>query len=141
LTEKAKLDVDPAILGLWEFVNKDVDKLERMLILKFSEKEYLVRYMENEIENYFRAYPIKVGGVNCIQLQFIGDTKGKFDAKEKDVYLVAKYSFIDGELEVKLLNEDLVSDTYKSSKALRKIFIKNKKNPQLFVNPGRFRRL
>ena len=72
------------MLGLWETLpeNSDEEK-ERMMILKFSSTEYIIHYPVRENAMYFRAYPIKVGGVSCVQLQAIGSNEGPPDQGEK----------------------------------------------------------
>ena len=71
------------MLGLWETLpeNSDEEK-ERMMILKFSSTEYIIHYPVRENAIYFRAYPIKVGGVSCVQLQAIGFNEGPPDEGE-----------------------------------------------------------
>ena len=64
------------MLGLWETLaeNSDEEK-ERMMILKFSSTEYIIHYPVRENAMYFRASPIKFGGVSCVQLQAISSNE------------------------------------------------------------------
>ena len=130
------------MLGLWETLpeNSDEEK-ERMMILKFSSTEYIIHYPVRENAMYFRAYPIKVGGVSCVQLQAIGSNDGPQDQGEKGLYHVASYQLSDAKLEIKLLNEKLVDDELKKSVDLPRAFLKHKENKNLFVNPVKFRRI
>lgn len=142
LTEKHTTPIDPTALGLWETVleNSDEEK-ERMMILKFSSTEYIIHYPVRENAMYFRAYPIKVGGVSCVQLQAIGSNEGPPDQGEKGLYHVASYQLSDVKLEIKLLNEKLVDDELKKSAELTRAFLEHKENKNLFVNPVKFRRI
>ena len=142
LTEKHTTPIDLAALGLWETVleNSDEEK-ERMMILKFSSTEYIIHYPVRENAMYFRAYPIKVGGVSCVQLQPIGSNEGPPDQGEKGLYHVASYQLSDVKLEIKLLNEKLVDDELKKSAELTRAFLEHKENKNLFVNPVKFRRI
>ena len=112
-----------------------------MMILKFSSTEYIINYPVRENAMYFRAYPIKVGGVSCVQLQAIGSNEGPPDQGEKGLYHVASYQLSDAKLEIKLLNEKLVDDVLKKSADLPRAFLNHKENKILFVNPVKFRRL
>ena len=78
------------MLGLWETLaeNSDEEK-ERMIILKFSSTKYIIHYPVRENAMYFRAYPIKVGGVSCFQLQAIGSNEEPPDQGENSLYHVA----------------------------------------------------
>ena len=99
-----------------------------MMILKFSSTEYIIHYPVRKNAMYFRAYPIKVGGVSCVQLQAIGSNEGPPDQGEKGLYHVASYQLSDAKLEIKLLNEKLVDDELKKSADLPLAFLKHKEN-------------
>ena len=90
---------------------------------------------------YFRAYPVKLGEVSCVQLQAIGTSEGPPDKEEKNLYHVASYRLKKAELEIKLLNTELVDDELKTTAALARSFLKHKGNKKLFINPGKFRRV
>jgi len=130
------------VLGLWEIVPDDgKEKKERMMILKFSATEYIIHYPVGEDAMYFRAYPIKLGGVSCVQLQAIGTNEGPPDKEQKNLYHVATYRLENEELEIRLLNEELVDDELKTYETLAHSFLKQRRNKKLFVNPGKFRRV
>jgi len=142
LTEDHTIPVDSSVLGLWEIVPDDgKEKKERMMILKFSATEYIIHYPVGEDAMYFRAYPIKLGGVSCVQLQAIGTNEGPPDKEQKNLYHVATYRLENEELEIRLLNEELVDDELKTSETLAHSFLKQRRNKKLFVNPGKFRRV
>ena len=62
-----------------------------MMILKYSDTEYLVHYSTKE-GLYYRAYPINVGGVPCVQIQVIGNGEGPIGENEKVRYTVVSYT-------------------------------------------------
>lgn len=143
LSEEHTIAVDPAVVGLWEEVpegDRPPDPDDRMLILKYSDTEYLVHYPTRKDEMYYRAYPIKVNGISCVQVQLIGTADG--DIKKGDSrYQVVTYSISKGELEIKTLNTDLVDKNLRDTASIKEAFLKNRDNKNLFTNPGRFRRV
>ena len=60
---------------------------------------------------------------------------------EKNLNHVASYRLENEELEIRLLNEELVDDEFKTSESLAHSFLKQRRNKKLFVNPGKFRRV
>ncbi len=144
LTEEHSISIDPLALGLWELApdkGEQQDKDEKLMILKYSDTEYLIHYPVGRDGMYFRAYPIKIGGVSCVQLQLIGTVEGSLDRDDKKLFHVASYQLSAGELTIKTLNTDLVRDDLKESEALKKTFLKHKADKDLFRDPGRFRKI
>jgi len=144
LTTDHSLSIDPAILGLWEPVAKEgksPNADERMLILKYSDTEYLVHYPPTEDGIYYRAYPINIGDVSCVQLQVIGSGAGPFGKDEKKLFHVAAYTLKDGELEIAVLNDKRVSNTLNTSEELKAAFLAHKADVDLFMPPQKFRRI
>jgi hypothetical protein len=144
LSEEHTIAIDPGVLGLWEEIPDeatDSSEMERMLVMRFSDTEYLVRYQSSTGADYYRAYPIKIGKVSCIQLQSLGSGKGPLPAGENQQYLVASYQLDARGLEVKLLNSDLVTDKISDPLLLRKAFLDHQDEENLFSGPGRFRRI
>jgi hypothetical protein len=144
LTKDHTIAIDSSVLGLWEVIPdaaKEKEKKERMMILKYSDTEYMIHYPVQEGGMYFRAYPVKLGEVSCVQLQAIGTSEGPPDKEEKNLYHVASYRLKKAELEIKLLNTELVDDELKTTAALARSFLKHKGNKKLFINPGKFRRV
>ena len=145
LTKEHSISVDFAVLGLWELVpekENDSEENQRMLILKYSGTEYLIYCFEGKDGMYYRGYPIKIGNVPCVQIESIGTEKGPIDKDYKwPIFHVVSYALVNGELEIKLLNTDLVDNELKDSEALRKSFLKHKGNKDLFTYPGKYRRI
>jgi len=150
LTDEHKIPVDKAVLGLWEAVPekgmvsdpKDgiSDSKERLMVLKYTDTEYLVHYPTGNEGFYFRGYPIRIGGVSCVQIRLIGDSNGDIETGERK-YHVISYQFVKGELEIKTLNTDMVDKNITDRNKLKKAFLKNKNKSELFINPVRFRKV
>jgi len=143
LSNEHTIAIDPAVVGLWEEVpeeDKPPDPDGRMLILKYSDTEYLVHYPTRKDEMYYRAYPIKIGGIPCVQIQLIGTADGDISKGERK-FQVVTYAIFNGELEIKTLNTDLIDKDLRDTVSIRHAFLKNKDNKDLFTNPGKFRRV
>jgi len=137
------IPIDQSVLGLWEPVpdeGEESDPDGRMLILPFSETEYSIHYPTVPDGLYYRAYPVTVDGISCVQLEVIGNRKGVLDPDEKERYHVITYGFKGKQLEIKTLNEDWVNDELKTTSSIRKAFQKNKNKKDLFSDPGLFRK-
>jgi len=144
LTQEHGIPIDQSVLGLWELIpgkGGKKDPHERVMVLKYSETEYLIHYPIGRNGMYFRGYPIRIGGVPCVQIQLIGTEEGNLDPDSKELFQVVSYQLSQGELIIKTLNTDLVDDDLKTSEALRKAFLKHKDSPNLFQDPGTFRKI
>lgn len=131
--------VDPAVLGTWQSADPEETEKETMVILPFSETEYLVHYpADPEDGMYFRAYAINVAGVACVQLELLGSHKGRETGNTR--FQVVTYRLADGQLEIRILNENLVGSDLSGRAALRDAFTKHASDPELFTNPGTFKR-
>lgn len=140
LSDQHDVPVDSTLLGLWHQV-PDADeawKEERLLILKYSETEYLIHYPAQDDGLYYRGYGIDVGGISCVQLQIIGVENGPPPADDEDLYHVVLPRLVDGQLEVSLLNTDVVDENLTESGALRQAFLASVDRADLFVAPLRF---
>lgn len=149
LTDEHKIPVDKAVLGLWEAVpekgivsdpkDRISDSEERLMVLKNTDTEYLIHYPTGDEGFYFRGYTVRIGGVSCVQIQLIGDSNGAIKTGER-MYQVVSYQFVNGELEIKTLNTDLVDTNLKDRNKLKKAFLMNKNKGELFINPVMFRK-
>ncbi len=136
--------IDPMVLGLWELQPDDGDddaERERMLVLPLSANEYLVNYPTGEDGLYFRAYPIKVGGVSCIQLKLLGTQAGALPGDDDALYDVVTYALTGGGLEVKTLNQNVISTEIETTDSLVKAFAGATESPELFSDPCTFTRI
>ncbi len=151
LTKEHNISVGSAVLGLWEPIPDEGEEpkqndwvprmFKRMMILKYSDTEYLIHDPVGKNGLYYRGYPIKIGGISCVQLQVIGTDDGPPKEDEKELFHVVSYQLTDGKLEIKTLNTDLVDDNLKTTEALVEAFLNHKDNKELFTNPGSFRRI
>lgn len=144
LTTEHNIAIDSAVLGLWEELKPDEGvepkEDEQMMILKYSDTEYLIHYPTGKNGIYYRGYPIKIGGISCVQLQIIGTDDGPPKKDETELFHVVSYQLTDGQLEIKTLDTDLVNDDLKTTEELHKAFLKHKENKDLFKDPGVFRK-
>lgn len=142
ITTDHEIQINRSLLGSWEAIpgeDEDDDNV-RLQVLEYSDTEYLVHYFEGDESLYFRAYPIKIGDVNAIQLELIGDDKESIGHDKEDRFVVASTRLLEGKLEVRTLNTELVNAQLTDSQSLRDAFIANIKNPELFNDPGFFKR-
>jgi hypothetical protein len=142
LSEKQNIPIDPALLGLWEPVpekNEPKPSGEWILALKYSDTEYMIHYKTGSDSMYFRAYPLKVGDISCVQLQLIGYDGGP-PAKKDPPYHVAIVTLNGDEATIRMLNTSVVGKNL-AGPALREAFLKNSKNTDLFLEPAKFIRV
>ena len=138
--------VDPALIGLWQLVPKEGEEPDadsRLLILNFSETEYLMSSPVGGEEIQYRAYPIKPGGISCVQLQVIGTDKGepKWQGGQPKPFMVFSYEVEDGMLVVRSLNGDVVGADLTTTEAMREAFLKNNDNNDLFTDLATYRKV
>ena len=144
ITEEHSIPVDQALLGLWEAVpgdEEDSSEPERMLVLKFSDTEYLVHDVDGDSGIHFRGYAIEVAGVSCVQLQGSGFDDEPVDETDEELFSIVSYQLVNGELEVSELNTDLVDEDLETSEAIRQAFVAHKDDKDLFTNPVMFRKI
>jgi len=137
------IPIDPKVLGLWQYIPDKGRKPipdEQMMILKYSATEYLIHSPIEKYGIYYRAYPIRIGNLSCVQLEVIGDEDGIPRKDDKLLYHVASYRLVDQELQVAVLNTELVDKTLKTSEAVNSIMLANQRDPALFKTVGRFKR-
>lgn len=144
LTTEHNIPIDKEMLGLWEALPEDLDKSEepdRLLILRFSDTEYLVEHSNGGSSLFFRAWLAEIEGVRFVQLEVLGDNIEPVGEGDTDLYSVTSYQLTDDELIVTELNTALVNKDLPSSEALRAAFIAAKGSEDLFVEPLVYRKL
>lgn len=141
VTTDHAIPIDEAILGAWVSVPEGNDDPVQTRILRFSETEYVVHYLEDDWELYFRAYPIKVGGVAAVQLEVLGDEDEVVEPDASERYTVAAYRLLNGKLEVRTLNSELISADIADGESLRAAILEHEGHPGLFNEPGLFQRV
>jgi len=152
LTTEHNIPIDPAILGLWKFIpdesdepeppeeRKEPEPDELMMILKFSDTEYMIQFMVKDVV-YNRGYPIKIGDVSCVQLEAIGSEAGPFEKDIKTLFNVMSLASENDELVMRFINTDLVDTDLESIEALKEAFLKNQDSEDLFMDSVKFRRV
>ena len=141
LTTDHAIPVDLELPGLWEEVPESGSEPEgnKMMVLQYSDTGYLIHYPCSEDGIYYRGYPIKIRGVEGVQLEAVGTKDGPVESDEKALYHVAAYSITNGVLEVRMLNTNVVDHDLKTTEDLQKAFLENINNKELFEDdPGRF---
>jgi hypothetical protein len=136
LAEKQGLPIDASILGLWESVS---DAGLKMIVSKYSETEYSIRFPGGKGDRFLRGYPIKVAGISLIQLTGTGENNILKDGSGG--YLIISYEFSGGNLVIKTPDSKYTDTGLKSSAALRRAFLKNKDNKDFFFEMLRFRKV
>ena len=134
--------IDPLLLGLWaplQDSGKTPDRSELMMVMKYSETEYLIKYKTGTQRIYYRGYPIEVDGERYVQLQTIGNDDGEVPKSDEAIFAVAAYAFKDGLLEVRMLSEDVMGKTFTDRSAFQDAFMQNLKNPKLFEILDRYK--
>jgi len=144
LMHEHTIPVDASVLGCWQPVadgSHSPDSNEHMLVLQYSETEYLIHYSAKEEPMYFRGYPISIGGVACVQLQLIGIDNAPVDRRANERFHVVSYALDNGDLVIRTLNADVVDDSLKDTESLVKAFLKHTGDAKLFTDPCRFRKV
>jgi hypothetical protein len=127
-------------LGSWNAGERAEGEASGVRILKWSDHEYAVHQFSNTDHLYYRAYPIEIGGVRCVQLQLIGSDEGPVDPDDEDFhpYQVVSYEIDGRKLTVRNLNRKLVDPKLDNRKALRAAFLQHKEAEDLFVDPSEY---
>ncbi len=143
ITTAHEIPINKTLIGNWQWVAEDEEDNSdaEMRIFRFSDTEYLIQYFEHKASLYFRGYQILIGGVSAVQLELLGSDDESVSPDDEDLFMVASYQMVDGELEVKTLNTNLINDELTDSESLRKAFIEHEDHPELFNDPGRFKRM
>ncbi|MBN1270612.1 MAG: hypothetical protein JXB04_13565 [Kiritimatiellae bacterium] len=141
LVPEATVAIDAALLGTWEPVAAEGKEADdgNMLILRFSEREYMVIYPTGKDAMYYRAYPVSVGGMPLVQIQWLGYEGHPLKSDEKP-YHVCRYKVEGDSLTIQTLNADVVRSEIATSQELTDALLNNAANPELFHEPGRFKR-
>ena len=142
LTFDHSIPIDKSILGSWVYVpaaNENDNTMVR--IHRFTDTEYSIHYKENDNDFYFRAYAVNIAGISAVQLELIAADDESVEQGQEDRYVVAQYTMVDSQLEIKTLNSKLVSRDMTDPEALRQALTEHKKNPELFIDPGLFKRI
>ena len=111
-----------------------------MLILRYSDTEYLIHSPAEKDGIYYRGYLIEIGGKRYVQLVVLGLEEAPVPDDEDELFHVAAYDLKQGILEVSLLNSKLVNAQLEDAVALRKSFMEHLDDATLFKPHQRYRR-
>jgi hypothetical protein len=142
LADKQGIAVDQALLGLWVPSPDNSEPPppgEWILALKYSDTEYMLQYQSGKDSMYFRAYPLKIGNIPCMQLQLLGYSKGPIQ-KGEPAYQVASVMLNGDEVTIRMLSTAVINPTLRGAE-VSDAFLKNSKNSKLFREPVKFRRV
>jgi hypothetical protein len=140
-TTEHSIAIDAAVLGLWEPEENAPEDEETLMILKYSDTEYLIHSFDaKDSQGYFRGYPIKIGEISCVQLQIIGDENGPPRNDITGLFSAISLELTDRGLEIKSLNSELVHPELKTTEELRAAFLTHTGNKDLFKDPAVFRK-
>ena len=132
-----KISISPELIGLWK--EKKKNQYNEIVILKFSDTEYLIHQITDKGTLYYRGYPINIAGIPFIQLQTIGLKKTSLKMSPYPTpYLAISYKLANDELEMKMINPKLIPPELSTTLDLKKTFLKHQKNKELFIEPEIF---
>ena len=144
LSTEHTLAIDPSLLGLWELVTGeaegDHDKV-RMVVMRWSDTEYLVQLPLGAEGDFYRAYPVEIGGHSLVQTEYLGNYGRGLYPPEETSFPIISYEIVESVLMVSLLNPEVVDEKITDSVALRKAFLKKKNRRDLFNPPVHYRRI
>ncbi len=144
LTTEHTLAIDPALLGLWELVPAEAKgdpEKDRMVVMRWSDTEYVVQSHLGPEGDFFRAYPVEIGGHSLIQAEFLGNYFRDWYPPDKTFYPIINYEIVEGILIIRGLNPEVVDVEITDSAALREAFLKNKDRSDLFTESVHYRRV
>jgi len=142
--EEDVLPIDANLVAVWEEVPPEVDdpgERGRLTAIRFSDTEYLIHYPSNEDGGYFRGYLVRLGEKTYIQIEAIAGSAGPLPPRNKRRFHLASYSVKNDQLQLRMVDPDQLPEQPKDSEALRKGFMDAEDHPDLFDEPGTFRRL
>jgi hypothetical protein len=144
LTTEHSIAIDPEILGLWERVpgeSKGDPTEDRMVILKWSDTEYVAQSPMGEKGDFYRAYPVEIGDRRLIQAESLGSSWGEVYEGERVDYPILTYRIVEGILIISTLNPRVVDVNIADTDILREAFLANINRQDLFEPPAHFRRI
>ncbi len=144
LTTEHSIAIDPEILGLWERVpgeSKGDPTEDRMVILKWSDTEYVAQSPMGEKGDFYRAYPMEIGGRQLIQAVSLGSSGGDVYEGARVDYPILTYRIVEGILIISTLNPKVIDDNITDTDVLREVFLANINRQDLFEPPAHFRRI
>lgn len=143
LTTNHTIPIDESLLGVWQEIDGEETSEQQyfVTILRFSDTEYLAEYYSDDSSIYFRGYLVEVADRLVFQTEVIGDQDGPPGQNASHLFSVGLITVENDMMIISGLNTKLIPGSISSSAVLRDAFIKEKDNPQLFVEPGRYKKI
>ncbi len=145
LSEPMGMKIDGDLIGTWKSEPSSGSSNEedyQIIIRKHSDTEYLIHIPDEEENEYHRGYPIKIAGISCIQLKYIGETENPKTPPMPPRFNVVSYEIKGDRLVGRVLNDDYVPTkvAQRGTKALQREFEKHKEQSDLFLDAWKCRR-
>ncbi|NQT39962.1 MAG: hypothetical protein HQ581_20885 [Planctomycetes bacterium] len=134
LAPSDKSTIDSRLLGCWKSAGGKHDEVWNLIVLKYSDREYLVSWAEDGKDSeaiVTRAYSSRVGDAHIMNVQNIMD-----EEDDQRTFIFFRYSFSkDGRLIVRPISEKpLLEDReFESSEKFRELVAKNIDNKKLYM--------
>ncbi len=131
LSSTPKVTIDTTLLGTWKMAEETPEtKSSEMRIIAFNKMEYLIEIIDvnaERTERYnSRAFITKVGATTILNFE---------ELKNKGTYLFFRYKMKGAKLELAMVSDAGLKESYTSPKALWKAFSK-KINDSTFFESG-----
>lgn len=143
LAPEPGLAVDEALIGDWAILAEDGDAAsgETVIVRRDGDHRYTIEHHDGDSVIHFAGWLGEVGGIRFLQLEVTGDEHGPAEKGEADLFSVMHFEFEDGYLVIRSLNTELVDPDLADTAALQAAFEQHREHPDLFIEPGRLRRL
>lgn len=135
LETNTQLPVDTRLEGTWRKPGGERD--ERIQIVPFTDRQYLVNYHIDENVLYLRGYMIEFNSNQYVQVEFIA-TPDKIIKGGERKFDIFRYELSGNTLSVWRVNGDVVSESIDSTRTLREAFQANADSRDLFVKFAEF---
>lgn len=138
---KAEIPVDDKLLGRWEAVSKEGNRPpERILVLQYSENEYVAAHTIEDKTMAFRAFAVKLEGAEYMQIQLIGTVDGPVKTEDRKYHLL-KWKLDGDRLSLQTIKPDVIGKDHKTTAELLTAFKAHKDDSDLFDEPAAFHRI
>ncbi len=127
---KNNIPINNELLGLWQF-EPEFENV-KLRISASSETEYLLTSPLDGDTFHARAYHVKIGDIDALQLQFLGTEDIPLEENQHNLAVVEKQ---DNTLIVKFLNDYVISTSIKTGRELKEQILAHKDNNELFYIP------
>ncbi len=127
---ESDIPINKELLGLWQFEPEFENA--KLRISANSETEYLLTSPLDGEKFHAKAYHVKIGDINALQLQFLGTEDMPLEEYNYNLAVVEKE---DNTLTVKFLNDYVISTSIKTGGELKEHILAHKDNNELFHIP------